>query len=80
MALTILALATLSTGCAPVERAIPFKPQVDPALKLPCPLPDSPPPRGEAAYVDLMTFAVNAEISAECNYRKVIDLGKSIDG
>jgi hypothetical protein len=27
-----------------------------------------------------MTYAINAKIWGECNERKVIDLGKSIDG
>lgn len=78
--LLILASATLSTGCAPADRPIAYRPQVEASLKLPCPRPVSPPPRGEATYLDILTFAVNAQIWGECNERKVIDLARSIEG
>ena len=80
MALTILAFATLLTGCGGGERPIAYRPVVDPRLKEPCPRPDFPPPAGEAQYIDLMTYAINATIWGDCNERKLIDLGKSIDG
>lgn len=53
---------------------------MDSRLKEMCPRPISPPPRGEATYLDLMNYAVNAQLTIECDERKVIDLGKSIDG
>ena len=53
---------------------------MDPRLKEKCPRPASLPPRGKATYLDLMVFAVNADITMDCSDRKIEDLGRSIEG
>lgn len=53
---------------------------MDPRLKEPCPRPGFPPPRSKATYLDLMVFAVNADINMDCNERKIEDLARSIEG
>lgn len=79
MALMILALAILLTGCGET-RPIAFRPLVDPRLKEKCPRPVSLPPRGKATYLDLMIFAINADITMDCSDRKIDDLARSIEG
>lgn len=66
----------LLAGCAP-ERVIAARPTVDPALKQPC---QRPPSNPVTSYAILLSLATDLEIWGECNERKMIDLGKSIDG
>lgn len=53
---------------------------MDGRLKEPCPRPSPLPERGRATYGDLMVFAADAQVTIECDERKIEDLGRSIDG
>lgn len=53
------------------------RPTVDPRLKEPCVRPAS---RPVTTYGALLDYVPDLELWGECNERKVIDLGKSIDG